>query len=68
MNSINAVTSFLAHSISNKSIFKIKPTPQDLFETIKYSTKKDFTENIVKNFMKKILKLILEKIFIKIMI
>ena len=57
MNSINAVTSFLAHSISNKSIFKIKPTPQDLFETIKYSTKKDFTENIVKNFMKKNIKI-----------
>ncbi len=53
MSSVKSAIDSLVHKIKKKQIFSITPVKQDFDKQIRYSTKKDFTDNIVKKFLKK---------------
>ncbi len=53
MSTVKGAIISLYKKIQNKSLFKLKPLKQSLTKEIRYSEKKNFTDNIIKKFNKK---------------
>ena len=53
MSTVKGAIISLYKKIKNKSLFKLKPLKQSLIKEIRYSEKKNFTDNIIKKFNKK---------------
>ncbi len=53
MSSVKSAFDSIAQRIKDETIFNMKPHEQDKKKEIRYSKKKDFTENIIEQFSKK---------------